>query len=273
MPELNVLTSAEAAYWAGALALEGQPCSPRGIPTREVQNVTIHVRHPLVGTPYLEGRAARPAIGAVEACQLVGQTNDPERMGDVSEALMAFADGGIFHGAYGARVHGQIGPVVAALDNDIATRQAVMTIYEGPRDLGAPVRDIPCTLTLQFMWDHRRLALNLRTSMRSNDVWLGLPYDLAQFIALQAAVADGMRVPVGTYTHTVGSLHIYESDVAKWGAVRAPSEPPSHLTHYTEPMWGGLDVADNSARARAILRGRLITNPTPYETTLMEALA
>src|SRR5260370_41880706 len=48
--------------------------------------------------------------------------------------------------------------------------------------------------------------------MRSNDAWLGLPYDVFTFTRIQAYVAAAVGVEPGRYTHTVGSLHLYERD-------------------------------------------------------------
>ena len=276
MPELNLLTPAEAVYWANHLTrMSGTEVAPRGEPTLEVQNVTFHIRYPWL-SPYLPEREAREAIGAVEALQLVGQVADPDTTTTVSKTMANYTDGGIFHGAYGARVYGQLSRVATLLQNDPATRQAVVTIYDGPRDLLATqdglrgVRDIPCTLSLQFLWAGDRLSL--RTSMRSNDVWLGLPYDLFQFTALQMAMADALGVRPGPYVHTVGSLHLYERDMAASGRLRAPSEPEAHLTTYLHPRWGGGSIAETSARARAILAGRPIDHPTPFETDLISAM-
>ena len=50
--------------------------------------------------------------------------------------------------------------------------------------------------------------------MRSNDIWLGLPYDIAFFTTLQQYVSEVTGIPVGKYYHTVGDLHLYEKH---WG--------------------------------------------------------
>lgn len=50
--------------------------------------------------------------------------------------------------------------------------------------------------------------------MRSNDVWLGAAYDFFQFTRVQIAMASVLGIVPGTYSHHVGSLHIYESNYA-----------------------------------------------------------
>ncbi|MNP18299.1 Thymidylate synthase [compost metagenome] len=46
--------------------------------------------------------------------------------------------------------------------------------------------------------------------MRSNDIYLGMPYDIFSFTMLQEMLALELNVELGSYTHMVGSLHIYE---------------------------------------------------------------
>ena len=48
--------------------------------------------------------------------------------------------------------------------------------------------------------------------MRSNDVWFGLPYDIVYFTFLQKYIAYRLGVRYGTYTHFVGSMHMYLKD-------------------------------------------------------------
>ena len=48
--------------------------------------------------------------------------------------------------------------------------------------------------------------------MRSNDIWMGVPYDMFSFCFLQVKMAMELGVEVGTYTHYAGSLHMYKRD-------------------------------------------------------------
>src|SRR5690606_26043016 len=60
------------------------------------------------------------------------------------------------------------------------------------------------------------------TVMRSNDLWLGLPYDIMMFTRLQSAMAWALGVRVGKYVHTTFSLHLYERDIPKVDHLHAP---------------------------------------------------
>ena len=121
-------------------------------------------------------------------------------------------DGVIVDGAYGPRLHwpaDQIAGVIKELKRDPYSRRAVATIYRGHRDLyGWGGKNTPCTLTLQFVI--REGKLNLITTMRSNDAIWGLNYDLIMFTMLQEYVSTELNVPLGTYYHNAGSLHLYE---------------------------------------------------------------
>jgi thymidylate synthase len=117
------------------------------------------------------------------------------------------------NGAYGARIFGgelsQWEQVKSILLRDPHSRQAVISIYQ-PRDLFLSSLDIPCTCVLQYFI--RNGKLNGITFMRSNDIYLGMPYDIFSFTMLQEMLAIELNVELGTYTHMVGSLHIYEKD-------------------------------------------------------------
>lgn len=75
-------------------------------------------------------------------------------------------------------------------------------------------------------------ALEIVVTMRSNDIWLGVPYDVVQFSMLQAAVAGELKVAVGRYTHISGSMHLYKRDWKRAEALikdtesRPPTPPP-----------------------------------------------
>ena len=127
-----------------------------------------------------------------------------------------FLDHGSAYGAYGKRWdnHNQLKELYVILSDEPNTRQAVISMWEG-KDLKNTDRyeDIPCTICLQFLI--RRNYLHCFCTMRSNDIWLGMPYDIFCFTTLQCLLADYLRVGVGEYQHQVGSLHIYERDLKK----------------------------------------------------------
>jgi len=84
----------------------------------------------------------------------------------------------------------------------------VLDVYDGEIGLRPEVKDSPCACTLQFLI--REEQLHLIVHMRSNDAIWGLPYDMFLFTMLQELLANELGTPLGTYTHIVGSLHLYE---------------------------------------------------------------
>ena len=117
------------------------------------------------------------------------------------------------NGAYGERIFGgsfsQWEQIKSILQKDPDSRQAVIAIYQ-PRDVFSSSVDIPCTCVLQYLI--RDNALHCITYMRSNDIFLGMPYDIFSFTMLQELLSCELNVKLGTYTHMVGSLHIYEKN-------------------------------------------------------------
>lgn len=96
---------------------------------------------------------------------------------------------------------------------DNHTRQAVIHIKEARNLIENPTKDLNCTIALQFLM--RDNKLDLIVTMRSNDIWLGLPYDLFNFTCMQIQMAMELGVDVGSYYHNAGSLHMYERDLCK----------------------------------------------------------
>jgi thymidylate synthase len=241
---------------------QGKEISPRGMKTFEVLNATIEVTKPWHIPLLLQNRKLNQQIGAMEALQLVGQISYPELMLDVSKVFGNFLNDGTFHGAYGPRIHGNLRKVVDQLKKDDSSRQAVLTIFNSDKDLNVDVKDIPCTLTLQyFIRDGKLLA---RTSMRSNDLFLGMPYDFVQFIALQGAIAQSLGIPMGTYSHTVGSLHIYEEHMREAEFIKA--ETLTEMPY--RPLWSGESIDEISSDARMILGGAIPAKLTKFEKFL-----
>lgn len=208
-------TPAEAFVDICEMLREAEVVAPRGMRTTELLDVTLHIEDPMSIPFDIDGRNLNFTIAALEILQLLGQHPADALVRRANKSLAAFQDVGISYGNYGVRLRGQMTNIVKELRDDFYSRRAVVTIYDGRADLGQQTRDIPCTLGAQFLI--RDGALHTRVSMRSNDAWLGLPYDLTQFCALHCALAEVLAVPPGRYTHAVGSMHLYEKN---WEDVR-----------------------------------------------------
>jgi len=65
--------------------------------------------------------------------------------------------------------------------------------------------------------------------MRSNDLVLGLPYNIVQFTSIQEILASWLGVEVGTYNHISDSLHIYTNKESSVGNSISEYENPDSL--------------------------------------------
>jgi thymidylate synthase len=109
--------------------------------------------------------------------------------------------------------------------------------------------------------------------MRSNDAWLGLPYDMFQFTQLFQTVCRVLGVPAGTYTHTAWSLHLYERDVNHTYDLALTDDDryrfdPSGIG---EPNMSFLDVTDR-ARVIALEPNEIDWELTPSERWYRDAI-
>lgn len=192
----------------------GEMRTPRGLQTRDAGHVIIEILSPYDALPLGVGRKLNTAIAAAEATQLVAGRADHRLLPRITRTFEQFAEpDGRFHGAYGDRIGAQVAHAVRKIENDRDTRQAVITLWDAFRDNVPQRRDYPCTVALNLAVVNDQLEL--RTLMRSNDVWLGFPYDIFQFTQLQLTVARALGVEPGRYTHETWSLHLYESNAER----------------------------------------------------------
>jgi thymidylate synthase len=250
--------------------------------------------------------ARRPnyRFGLAEACWILAGSDDAELIGRFNRHMLKFSDDGrTMWGAYGPRLMGQLAHVISSLRRDPASRQAVVTTWRPmveaayspngddamraagmvhyPGDVDVPEwdgsswrsKDVPCTVAWHFQLRHEKLQLTV--FMRSNDIWLGLPYDLLSFTTVQRVVASMLGVEPGPYHHITSNLHLYETNfeaahevlLEPRGTAAAISE-----TRFVLPAFGDLfiDGRPNNAammfdqivnRSGGLPQGRLRLSP------------
>lgn len=191
--------------------LNGVNRESRNGATRELRDHIFTVTNPKLCLPPKHRRASL-ALAAAEALQLVAGVSDPDLLVRIAPRIRRFRDGSAFWGAYGPRVASAMPHVLRKLTEDPRTRQAHVSLWDPRYDDVPGRRDYPCTVSYLF-WTDDAGRLCLKTHMRSNDAWLGLPYDLFQHMFLQKTVADALGLPYGDYTHHADSMHLYETDV------------------------------------------------------------
>jgi len=232
--------------WLRALGMvlsRGRVVSPKGSRTLEVPHLTsiVDMRHPVITIPE---RHLNYRFLAAEAYWILSGDDTVAGIAPYNTNISKFSDDGVtFAGAYGPRIKEQLAWVVAKLIEDPETRQAGLTIWKPcpPKSL-----DVPCTVAIWFQLRDRRL--NVHVLMRSNDLWLGFPYDIFNFSMLGHQVAGMLRlfrVPceVGDLYHTAVSAHLYDEHVNPAALIYdagrvtppetkpVPTMPPTELMH------------------------------------------
>lgn len=164
-------------------------------------------------TSKIRNMPMRYAVGEL-AWYLAGSN----KVDDISRFAKKWAeisdDGETNNSAYGYRILHKFGfdqweYVQELIKKDPNTRQAVIHIKNASNK---PTKDTPCTVYLQFFLRDNKLHMSVH--MRSNDIWMGVPYDMFSFCFLQMKMAMELGVEIGSYTHYAGSLHLYNRDYA-----------------------------------------------------------
>ena len=104
----------------------------------------------------------------------------------------------------------QLGMLVDLLQRDSSSRHGVVVTWDPSSDgLGGISRsNIPCPYTFTVNIIGGRL--NLMNVVRSNDMILGFPHDVAGFALLQMMLAQKLGVEPGIYSHVIANAHIYD---------------------------------------------------------------
>jgi thymidylate synthase len=193
------------------LTTYGQRVTSRGLSTVELTGVTLEFPDPTrVMLPIGVNRNVNLRLAAVEALQLLSGTADADLLLRAAPSYheVLVRPENLTYGAYGPRLRYQLDNVISVLRREPGTRRAVLTIWR--EDDLTHDGDRPCTLTLQLL--ARRGQLELVVTMRSQDAWLGVPYDVFMFSQLQESLAAHLGLEPGRYAHHVGSLHLYDRD-------------------------------------------------------------
>lgn len=197
--------------------------APRGNASRECLHLGFTLADPVSRVPFLASRKSNIVFHFAEALWYLWGRDDLEMMAYYAPQMRSYSmDGKTLRGsAYGARLFrsppggGQpdFGRVLDLIREDPATKRAVMTMFR-PEELAIPGNlDVACVLAFQlFLRDGRLHAV---CYMRANDADQGLLSDVFSFTLLQEFAARQLGVPVGTYTHYAGSMHIADRDLPR----------------------------------------------------------
>lgn len=247
----------------------GVPVGPRGIGTLEQLDASLRI-HSDLNLLDVPSRKLNYRFAVAEWVWMIFGRSDVASLEQYNSQMAQFTDDGVFlTGAYGPHICAQYPGMLRKLKADPNTRQAVIEIHR-PQ---VATKDEPCTLSLQFLL--RNGSLNLIATMRSSDVWLGVPYDVFTFTQLQNCFAGELGVNRGWLSLHMGSSHLYERDIPALVEVltdgnyntfyspRLPGLPPAWL----EDVFVHRRV---DAMPQALLRPEATSNPwVRYAAVLM----
>ena len=104
----------------------------------------------------------------------------------------------------------QIKLLVELLQKEPSSRHGVVMAWD-PSDDGLSLfkkKNVPCPFT--FSVNIIGGKLHMHNIVRSNDMILGNPHDVAGFALLQCILAQKLGVRPGVYTHSISNAHIYD---------------------------------------------------------------
>ncbi len=105
----------------------------------------------------------------------------------------------------------QIDGLLKLLQEDRTSRHGVILMWDAADDglaSGTKKKNVPCPYTFTVQIIGGRLCLHL--VIRSNDMLLGNPHDVAGFALLSYFFAEKLKVPVGTLTVSISNAHMYD---------------------------------------------------------------
>lgn len=193
---------------------------------KELMHATFQIADPRQRWISARTPAISPAFAIAEVFWILNGDNDSGFMNFWNPALPKYSgNGDTYHGAYGHRIKKQFGidqleASFKALSSNPYTRQVVIQIWDPrtdfPDDNGQPVAaDIPCNIcSILKIRNHKLEWLQV---MRSNDIYLGMPYNIIQFTTIQEILSGWLNIELGAYCQISDSLHAYHHDLANFG--------------------------------------------------------
>lgn len=199
----------------------------RGGETKELLHAALTIHDPRQRWVVSREPPMNPAFAIAEVVWILSGRQDAAFLNYWNTQLPKFAGTGeAYHGAYGFRLRRHFGldqleRAYLALRHNPDGRQVVLQIWDArvdfPDEQGQPAsEDIPCNIAAMLKVRHGRLEWT--QIMRSNDLFLGLPYNLIQFTSLQEVLAGWLGIGLGDYTHWSDSLHLYSRDTERMQA-------------------------------------------------------
>lgn len=187
-----------------------------GYHTKALPGLTYELE-PSQGFPILTLRKIPLRLFVAEQVWFIMGEKHTEWMRQFTKIWDDFAEeDGTVETAYGYRWRHHFGrdqllELLAHLRMEPTSRQGVVMMWDPASDglTGRKKKNVPCPFT--FTANIIDEKLNLHLIIRSNDMMLGNPHDVAGFALLQAILAQELGVGVGKLTVSISHAHIYEN--------------------------------------------------------------
>ena len=200
---------------------------------QEILHVAISISDPKQRWITYRKPVLNPAFALAEVVWIMNGRRDLAFLDFWSANYKNFVGSGPeLHGAYGYRLRhhldlDQLERAYKILCHNSDTRQVVLQIWDSridmPKSDGMPANDdVPCNVI--SMLKVRDDKLEWFQIIRSNDLFLGLPYNLIQFTSIQEIIAGWLNIECGTYNQISDSLHVYKrNEESVWKSLQ-PSQ-------------------------------------------------
>jgi thymidylate synthase len=198
--------------------------SSRDGDTSEILHATFSIRRPRQRWVVTRRPSMNPAFAIAEIVWILRGREDSAFLNFWNPQLPRFSGTGPkYDGAYGHRLRhqftiDQLDRAYLALRSAPDSRQVVLQIWDPKTDLpdtsGVPASaDIPCNIC--SLLKVRSGRLEWTQILRSNDLFLGVPYNFVQFTSLQEVLAGWLELEPGNYVQFSDSLHVYHRDLPR----------------------------------------------------------
>ncbi|MEK3885735.1 thymidylate synthase [Paenibacillus sp. PL2-23] len=174
--------------------------------------------------PYLMKRNLNPFFALAEFSWLISGSNELKPLEHYIKDYNKFSDDGeTLNGAYGHRLrhyfeYDQIQKAIDSLATNPNSRRIVLSMWSVD-DLSVESNDLPCNISIILKIRNHKLDITVLN--RSNDLFLGVPYNVFVFYLLQVYISEKLGIKAGTQRHFTNCLHIYKKDMDKISKVIA----------------------------------------------------
>jgi thymidylate synthase len=204
------------------MSIDTKENSARSLLTREIIDGCVEIKNPLNCMYLNKARSSQFRYIAAEFMWYFLGRNDVDFIKEYAKFWLQIQnDDGTVNSSYGNLLfalknkygYTQYEWALNSLMLDQNTRQAVMHFNSADHQYFGN-KDFVCTMYSNFLIRDNKLRLSVK--MRSNDVILGMPTDIAFFTVLQQQMLNHLRaskypeLQLGTYTHIVDSVHVYK---------------------------------------------------------------